>query len=83
MTDYYHKKPAETQTKLTIRLLHRHHVGGGTTLNDGVTQQVATLGHHSHQLKHTCTTTSSVYMTSTSISHLGHQTILHVKTIFI
>lgn len=39
--------------KLTISLLHRYHVGGGTTLNDRVAHQVATLGHHSYQLRHT------------------------------
>lgn len=43
--------------RLTISLLHRHHVGGGTTLNDGVAHQVATLGHHSHQLRYTYTNT--------------------------
>lgn len=43
---------ARTHT-LTISLLYRHHVGGGTTLNDGVSHQVATLGHHSYQLRYT------------------------------
>lgn len=40
---------------LTIGLLHRHHVGGGAALDDGVAHQVAALSDRPHQLRHTCT----------------------------
>lgn len=38
--------------RVTISLLHRHQVGGGAALDDGVAHQVAALDDHSRQLRH-------------------------------
>lgn len=40
--------------RLTFGLVHRHHVGGGTSLDDGVAQQVSALDQNPRQLAHTC-----------------------------
>lgn len=45
---------ATSRGRLTFSLLHRHHVGGGTALDDGVAQQVSTLDQNPRQLGDTC-----------------------------